>query len=342
MHTSFVNASVYDIGKQQWYQQAASGDVPPWRYVGCSVAVSAPDRSSHSIYMFGGWGNTAGASDGNVYVLSLPSFRWIRINEDSDLRARHQCTLIGKNTMLVVGGNHPRGQELQPFGIAGCDTSSMFSQGLGIFSLNNHTWSSNYDPLEGSAAYQVHPSISQVIGGTLDGGSTNQTPFGGFSQPALAALLDVREPNNGSTPESPGPMDISNKKQGVSKAVIAGATVAASICVIAVLLLALYLTRRHYRQRIPPRPPVSLPTMQFRKASELTSSSNVSPLSQPWFVELSDGKGVAHELGSLEKPLPPRPDDRKESEAQEMEGELGWHPAVRAKMEQRDSEGFDT
>ena len=338
MHSSFTNVAIYDIGTRQWYQQTSSGDIPPWRYVGCSVVVSAPDRSSHSIYVFGGWGNTAGASDGNVYVLSLPSFRWIRVNQDSDLRARHQCTLIGKNTMLVVGGIRPRGQELQPSDIAGCDTASMFSQGLGMFSLNNHAWSSNYDPLEGSVAYQVHPSILKAIGGTSEGGATDQTPFGGFSQPALATLLGVHEPVNGTLPISPISSSSSNERKGLSRAVIAGTTVAASICVIVVFLLILYLTWRHRHKQVPSRPPMILPTMESRKASEWKSDSDVSPSSQLWLVELGDSKGMAHELGSLGKPLPPRPDEPLDFEAQEMEGELGWHPAVRNEMEQRQNE----
>lgn len=174
MHSPLANVSVLDIATNQWYQQIATGDIPPWRYAGCSVVVSAPDHSSHSIYVFGGWGNSAGASDGNVYVLSIPSFRWIRVNEDSTLRTRHQCVLVGRNTMLVVSDIRGQGEIMVPFSAAGCDRTKMFTQGLGIFSLNNHTWSLDYDPSEGSAAYEVHPSISDVIGGDQVGGATAQ------------------------------------------------------------------------------------------------------------------------------------------------------------------------
>lgn len=185
LHWGLANISVYDIDSGTWYHQLSTGDIPPWRYHGCSVMVSAPDQSSHSIYVFGGWGNTAGGSDGNVYVLSIPSFRWIRVNEDSNLRVRHHCGLIGNHTMLVVGGVQPNGEDLQPIDASGCDASPMFAQGLGIFSLNDHTWVTNYDPSRGSLPYQVHPSISNIIGGNGNGSASVQTPLGGFGQPIL-------------------------------------------------------------------------------------------------------------------------------------------------------------
>ena len=329
MHRSLGNVSVLDIGTQQWYQQAASGDIPPWRYVGCSVVVSAPDGSSHSIYVFGGWGNSAGASDGYVYVLSLPSFRWIRVNEDSNLRARHQCALIGKNTMLVVGGNHPN-EQLQPVGANGCDITNMFSQGLGIFSLNNHSWSQQYDPSQGSLAYQVHQDISSVIGGNQEGGATLQVPVGGFSQQELGNLLGARVVSNTTSSASPSQQSTTQSSNGLSTGAIIGIVVAVAVVVSTfILLLILCLIRRHRRRSSPALPPITTPNPVFRKASELTEDSVISPISPPLPAEISDGGIAAHELGSTEKPLPHIPDHSRSVSIQEMEGELGWHPAHR-------------
>lgn len=53
--------SVYDIAEKKWYRQAATGDVPRWRYTGCAIAVSAPDQSSHSMYV-----SVAGDDDRNA------------------------------------------------------------------------------------------------------------------------------------------------------------------------------------------------------------------------------------------------------------------------------------
>ena len=326
MHASLGNVSIYDIGGKQWFQQTASGDIPPWRYVGCSVVVSAPDHSSHSIYVFGGWGNSAGVSDGNVYVLSIPSFRWIRVNEDSSVRSRHQCALASKSTMLVVGGIHSKGDDLQPADGSGCDTSQLFAQGLGIFSLNSHQWSTNYDPVQASATYQVHPNITKVIGGTPNGSATIQAPIGGFSQTALGTFLGVQEIANTTSPPT---VNHETGHKSLSAPVIAGIVVAAVVCTILTLLLTIYLTRRHNHFRAAPRPPISPPLPLFRKASELTASPAISPMSTLEPVELSDGKGAAYEISSVEKPLPPRPPLSKRVSIQEMEGELGWHPAMR-------------
>lgn len=287
--------SVYDIGGQAWYQQNTTGDIPRWRYSGCSVVVSAPDESSHSIYVFGGWGNTFGGSDGGVYVLSIPSFRWIRVNQDSSERSRHHCSLVGNNTMLVVGGITPNYNYPQPtWDASGCDTTSMFSQGLGIFSLNNHSWSTNYDPVAAATPYQIHPNISAVIGGTAAGGASAMAPEGGFSQKALGVLLTGNqnvETTETSTTEKP--VAALKHKKPLSVASIAGII---GSCVFGLLLglalsLAIFMRRRQkYKRHI---------------AAEMSS--------QITRFELSDGKeGKVFELGAAvvsEKPLPPTPED---------------------------------
>lgn len=316
-----ANVSVYDIGTETWYQQAATGDIPPWRYMGCSVTVSAPDHSSHSIYVFGGWGNSFGGSDGNVYVLSIPSFRWIRVNQDSDRRSRHSCNLLGNHTMLVVGGVQPVGQQVMPPDATGCDTSPMFAQGLGMFSLNNHTWTTNYDPSDYSTPYAIHPSISSVIGGNENGDATIQTPADGFSNPTLGTLLGAHQ----------DPVDAVGNTNSTSSAgrkrltggVIAGIVMTAIAGLAIVLTVVLvFLRRRHIRKHFS-RPRISNPILHERKVPELESWPGPS--------EVIDDKSAAHELWSpVDKPLPPRPFDEKIVSLHEMEGEdLGIHPAER-------------
>ena len=312
-----ANVSVYDIETGTWYQQAATGDVPPWRYMGCSVTVSAPDQSSHSIYVFGGWGNSFGGSDGNVYVLSIPSFRWIRVNEDSNRRSRHSCNLLGNHTMLVVGGVQPNGQQVMPPDATGCDTTSMFAHGLGMFSLNNHTWTMSYDPSEAAAPYQIHPSISNVIGGNENGNATIQTPPAGFSNPALGTLLGAHQD------PTPNSISTSSARKGyLTGGVIAGIVIGAAAGLAFVLTLPfLFLRRRRNRLRSV-RPSISNPIVQERQVSELDSWPGPS--------EMIDDKSAAHELWSpVDKPLPPRPFDEKIVSLHEMEGEdLGIYPSA--------------
>ncbi len=321
-----ANVSVYDIANETWYQQAATGDIPPWRYMGCSVLVSAPDQSSHSIYVFGGWGNSLGGSDGNVYVLSIPSFRWIRVNEDSNRRSRHSCNLLGSHTMLVVGGIQPVGEQVLPLDATGCDTSSKFAQGLGIFSLNNHTWATNYDPSEGAAPYEIHVSISNVIGGNENGSAAIQTPAGGFSQPALEALFGAHQGPIDAVGTIPNPnlnSTFSASRKRLTGGVIAGMIIAA-IAGLAISLTLLYVLLRHRYLRLQPaRPSISNPILHECKASELHSWHGPS--------EMIDDKYAAHELWSpVDKPLPARPFDEKIVSLHEMEGgDLGIHSAER-------------
>lgn len=107
MQWELSSVSMYDIGGQVWYQQSTAGDTPRWQYSGCSVVTSVPDQSSHSIYVFGGWGNSFGGPDGGVYVLSIPAFRWIRVSQESNQGSRHHFSLIGRNTVLVIRGITP-------------------------------------------------------------------------------------------------------------------------------------------------------------------------------------------------------------------------------------------
>ncbi|KAL8736918.1 MAG: hypothetical protein Q9181_002214 [Wetmoreana brouardii] len=199
------NITIYDIASHRWYQQQATGDIPSWRFSGCSIAVSAADQSSHSIYVFGGWGSRdADVNDGNVYVLSIPSFTWIRVTLDTDLRWKHKCHLMGNNHMLVVGGERLQVDNPWQFGVAGCDNNPRFSQGLGIYSLNDHNWTTTYDPIVGAAPYQIHPSISGAIGGNITGGATKRSPDQGFSSDALSELLGIGNTSvSGSIPSPP-------------------------------------------------------------------------------------------------------------------------------------------
>lgn len=54
LHRILSIISIYDIDSQTWFQQTATGDILRWRYIRCSVAVSAPDQSSiQSMSMLG-------------------------------------------------------------------------------------------------------------------------------------------------------------------------------------------------------------------------------------------------------------------------------------------------
>lgn len=118
-------------------------------------------------------------------------------------RQRHNCHLLGSHTMLVVGGIRPNNDQDQSDDVSFCDTSGRFTQGLGIFSLNDHSWKTNYDPGNGTGPYQIYSSISNVIGGDENGGADLKEPSGGFSDPALSTLLTIEQKPTSTNPATP-------------------------------------------------------------------------------------------------------------------------------------------
>ena len=257
--------------------------------------------------MFGGWGQSTAKSDGNVYVLSLPSFRWIRVTHDSDLRQRHQCHLLGGHTMLVVGGVQPGFDDKQPSDSTGCDRLGKFPQGLGLFSLNTHTWTTDYDPMTGSTPYQIHSNISAVIGGNENGGATLQTPVAGFMQKELGSLFGARpEPNNTATAASSTKKSLSG---GAIAAIVSGIVATVALAIGAMLL---WLFRRSRRQQprtisapLPLRPTFYSELNGSTEPKELYGGELEAECATRWAISELIGNGPP------EKPLPPRPPEKK-------------------------------
>lgn len=87
------------------------------------------------------YGGSTDPSTANVWVLSLPAFRWFSIKldseKDSSQRKGHSCVRVGSQ-MIVVGGI--KGDTLR----STPDEPDLFPQGLGILDLNTGTWKSEF------------------------------------------------------------------------------------------------------------------------------------------------------------------------------------------------------
>lgn len=108
-----------------------------------------------SRFIFGGLssknsGQPVTASFTDIYLLSIPSFSWIRLNDSTtQMRAAHQCEVIGNRQMLVIGGYDPSNKILG-------NLPDSFYNGLGVFDMSNLSWSNQYDHL---APEYVRPGL---------------------------------------------------------------------------------------------------------------------------------------------------------------------------------------
>lgn len=117
---------------------------------------SAPDGSSHNIYLYGGYDGTDPeqlATD-DVYILSLPAFVWVHAYTGRARHGRrgHQCVRVFPDQMLVLGG------VLQ-------DPSVCVEGGVvQVFNLNTLAFQDSYAP-DVWTEYRVPPILVDQLGG---------------------------------------------------------------------------------------------------------------------------------------------------------------------------------
>ena len=160
-----------------WYRQLTTGDIPPPRLDFCLISASAPDHSSQNIYLYGGRGANDAIYD-DVYVLSVPSFTWVKMYSGTMPRYGHNCHRAGR-AMITVGG-----AANYDYTSGFCDFERM---GVGVFDISSSTWGSVYDA--DAEDYTVPDLVVQQIGGTKDGGATKTVPSYGFSQQGVAKIF---------------------------------------------------------------------------------------------------------------------------------------------------------
>ncbi|KAI2785974.1 hypothetical protein POX_h09739 [Penicillium oxalicum] len=182
--TFMKTVSVFDVKSQSWFLQNTTGDIPPQLTQFCSVLASAPDGSSHNIYIYGGYDgidlNSAPSDD--VYVLSLPSFQWMKVHNGTQTHGRsaHRCLKVYPDQMLALGGlrNDP--------------TKCLDGGVIVAFNLNTLRFQDTYDPAIWSE-YRVPGIITARIGGSSTGGA-NKTAPETWTNSSLAAIFARKYP----------------------------------------------------------------------------------------------------------------------------------------------------
>lgn len=139
------------------YQQNTTGDIPPQLTLFCSVVAEAEDRSSFNIYIYGGYDgiNATEIPSDDVYVLSIPSFTWIKVYSGQPTHGRtgHKCVKVYPDQMFVLGGQ-----------FAGNPAICLDGGIIQVFNLNTLRFQDSYNPLNWSA-YEVPSLITSQIGG---------------------------------------------------------------------------------------------------------------------------------------------------------------------------------
>ncbi|KAI1436645.1 hypothetical protein GGR50DRAFT_650161 [Xylaria sp. CBS 124048] len=183
-----ANIDIYDVASNEWYQQHTVG-APPQLAMGCAVVATAKDLSSYNIYYYGGFNGLSDLEDFNddVWVLSLPSFTWMKLapGTPGHARAGHQCVMPYPDQMVTIGGYRAS----KGAGIS-CLEGGLFQ----VFNLTSGSWLQSYDPNNWSE-YGVPEMLHQKIGGDFSGGATMTTPApSGWATPALASVFATTYP----------------------------------------------------------------------------------------------------------------------------------------------------
>lgn len=122
----------------------------------CSVVASAADGSSHNVYIYGGFDglNSTDFPSDDVYVLSMPSFTWIKVYSGTSTHGRkgHRCIKAYPDQMLVLGGELVGPENCLDGGI------------IQVFNLNTLRFQDVYNPALWND-YEIPDLVTARIGG---------------------------------------------------------------------------------------------------------------------------------------------------------------------------------
>lgn len=165
---------VYDIGSQEWSLQTLNNGSPfpddPLAQF-CTVVASSADGSHHEIYVYGGWDSNGGNPKGEVWILTVPSFTWIRADSPGragDPRQGHTCFSPYADQMIVVGGTGANG--IPP------NTNNT----VDVYNLNELNWTGTYNPTV-YQDYKPHQTVLDVISATPTASNLASGVAGWFS-----------------------------------------------------------------------------------------------------------------------------------------------------------------
>ncbi|KAK8174173.1 hypothetical protein IWX90DRAFT_428951 [Phyllosticta citrichinensis] len=265
------NLTVYDTATGRWYAQQTTGEAPGKRDQFCVVGAQGAD--SYEIFLYGGWDASLQIAYDDIYILSLPAFRWFRISSETTgtPRSHHTCHTFASQ-MVVVGGVD------FSLGIPGdWKDPDPWDNGLGVFDLNDLEWKTSYNA--SAAAYET----PQVVKDWYNrGGAANVSwDSDGVQSLFSSALTDSSGSDNstGSTSQRS-----SNHAGAIAGGVVGGVAAVALLAGLAVFML-----RRRRVAGSPSDPVQDKPTAE----KDAENLYNELPDRQP---EMGDSEDIVHEL----------------------------------------------
>lgn len=186
---------VHDVASGDWHVQSTTGDAPDFRAEFCAVVASLTDDSStYDIYIYGGDNGLSGSkavyAHDDVWVLSIPSFHWVKVSDGtaSHGRSGHTCALPFPNQMLVFGGQN-------------IDSSNLCIQDgsvLDVFDLNTLEWTRKYS-WNTYEDYKRPKAISDAINGANGADSNVKALFDTTYRTGIQAWYPYASPESNGT-----------------------------------------------------------------------------------------------------------------------------------------------
>jgi hypothetical protein len=197
--------------------------------------MSAPDNSSHHIYLYGGIDPITNTGYDDVLILTIPSFTWTNVWPIGEApRWGHNCHVAGKRQMITVGGNNTNGLT--------CDWEV---KGVAVWDLTTLTWGSVFST--NLSSFQVPEKVLGVTGGSANGNATKRDPALGWTDQGLKNVFATPRKYTLTSNNSTAPTSPSKPHTGA----IAGGVVGGVLGLVFIATAAFFFRRRHLKRHGP-------------------------------------------------------------------------------------------
>ena len=225
-----------------------------------------------------------------VYILSLPSFVWFKVNyTSSDPRIEHTCVTAGNRQMLSIGGINPTATSLS----AAANDTDPFWEGIKVFDLTALQWTNYYNA---SAAPYTAPT---AVTAHYAAGSRYPSAWSSDDLESLFVKnkTEAATPVKPSAPDSPQPEapSTTNRKAGVLGGAVGG-TAGLVIAGLVLYFLARKRANRKNRKREGSKPPPKYTD------GELDSMEAAPKAGQAHAYEADSRQALPHEVDSEQNP----------------------------------------